>query len=256
MSQQPRKINTNHARQSGAAQQSSGRRVNTAAARTQHTSTQHSGQQYSNAAHSGQRRTGTAARRKKKRSRIRWWMPLLVVLALAFAYLFLLLGEPDDDAKYLEAPAEERILMPMNAVETPGEANVQGLADSFDQAVLSLNGTLSMRRARIYDTAFEGGYARRVTLTYVFEDGTLLTAESLRPTAAATLFKLDGGTLDGSSLYTLGGLNAARMDNADTVCVFAQSDAAVYAILCPASHAQELDTLLHATLLTPPQQAD
>ena len=88
MSQQPRKINTNHARQSGAAQQSSGRRVNTAAARTQHTSTQHSGQQYSNAAHSGQRRTGTAgtahtaARRKKKRSRIRWWMPLLVVLAL------------------------------------------------------------------------------------------------------------------------------------------------------------------------------
>lgn len=183
-------------------------------------------------------------------------LALLVVLALAFAYLFLLLGEPDDDAKYLEAPAEERILMPMNAVETPGEANVQGLADSFDQAVLSLNGTLSMRRARIYDTAFEGGYARRVTLTYVFEDGTLLTAESLRPTAAATLFKLDGGTLDGSSLYTLGGLNAARMDNADTVCVFAQSDAAVYAILCPASHAQELDTLLHATLLTPPQQAD
>lgn len=183
-------------------------------------------------------------------------LALLVVLALAFAYLFLLLGEPDDDAKYLEAPAEERILMPMNAVETPGEANVQGLADSFDQAVLSLNGTLSMRRARIYDTAFEGGYARRVTLTYVFEDGTLLTAESLRPTAAATLFKLDGGTLDGSSLYTLGGLNAARMDNADTACVFAQSDAAVYAILCPASHAQELDTLLHATLLTPPQQAD
>lgn len=183
-------------------------------------------------------------------------LALLVALALVFAYLFLLLGEPDDDAKYLQAPAEERILMPMNAVETPGEANVQGLADSFDQAVLSLSNALTMRRARIYDTAFEGGYARRVTLTYAFEDGSLLTAESLRPTAAATLLKLEGGTLDGSSLYTLGGLNAARMDNTDTVCVFAQSDAAVYAILCPASHAQELDTLLHATMLTPPRQAD
>lgn len=183
-------------------------------------------------------------------------LALLLALALAFAYLFLLLGEPDDDAKYLEAPAEERILMPMSAVETPGEANVQGLADSFDQAVLSLNEALPMRKARIYDTAFEGGYARRVTLTYAFEDGTLLTAESLRPTAAATLLKLEGGTLDGSSLYTLGGLNAARMDSADAVCVFAQSDAAVYAILCPASHAQDLNTLLRYTTLIPPQQAE
>lgn len=183
-------------------------------------------------------------------------LALLLALALVFAYLFLLLGEPDDDAKYLEPPAEERILMPMSALETPGEANVQGLADSFDQAVLSLNQALPMRKARIYDTAFEGGYARRVTLTYAFEDGALLTAESLRPTAAATLLKTEGATLDGSSLYTLGGLNAARMDSADTVCVFAQSDAAVYAILCPASHAQDLHSLLRYTTLIPPQQAD
>lgn len=183
-------------------------------------------------------------------------LALLLALALAFAYLFLLLGEPDDDAKYLEVPDEERILMPMSALETPGEANVQGLADSFDQAVLSLNEALPMRKARIYDTAFEGGYARRVTLTYAFEDGSLLTAESLRPTAAATLLKLEGGTLDGSSLYTLGGLNAARMDSADTVCVFAQSDTAVYAILCPASHAQDLNSLLRYTTLIPPQQAE
>lgn len=183
-------------------------------------------------------------------------LALLLALALVFAYLFLLLGEPDDDAKYLEKPAEERITMPMSALETPGEANVQGLADSFNQAVLSLNGALPMRKARIYDTAFEGGYARRVTLTYAFEDGTLLTAESLRPTAAVTLLKTGDGTLDGSSLYTLGGLNAARMDSADTLCVFAQSDVAVYAILCPASHAQELNTLLRYTTLTPPEQAD
>lgn len=183
-------------------------------------------------------------------------LALLLALALVFAYLFLLLGEPDDDAKYLEKPAEERITMPMSALESPGEANVQGLADSFNQAVLSLNQALPMRKARIYDTAFEGGYARRVTLTYAFEDGTLLTAESLRPTAAVTLLKTEGGTLDGSSLYTLGGLNAARMDSADTVCVFAQSDVAVYAILCPASHAQELNTLLRYTMLTPPQQAE
>lgn len=199
-----------------------------------------------------QPRTPSRVRRALKRAGI----VLLLALALIFIYLFLLLGEPDDDAKYLKKPAEERIFMPMNALETPGEANVQGLADSFDQAVLSLNQALPMRKARIYDTAFDGGYARRVTLTYAFEDGTLLTAESLRPTAAAALLKTEGGTLDGSSLYTLGGLNAARMDSKDTVCVFAQSDTAVYAILCPASHAQELNTILRYTTLIPPQQAE
>lgn len=180
---------------------------------------------------------------------------LLLVIALVFAYLFLLLGEPDDDAKYISKPQEERITMPMSAVEAPGEANLQTLAGPFGQAVLSLGNALDMRMARVYDTAFEGGYARRVTLTYAFEDGMLLTAESLRPTAAVTLLNpAKGGTLDGSALYTLAGLNAARMDTEDTVCIFAQSDTAVYAILCPKAHAEELNTLLRSTTLTLPEE--
>lgn len=77
MSQQPRKINTDQARQSGAAKQSSARRVNTAAARTRSTGAQHGSSRQSSSA---SRAANT--RRKKKKSRIRWWMPLLVVLAL------------------------------------------------------------------------------------------------------------------------------------------------------------------------------
>lgn len=140
----------------------------------------------------------------------------------------------------------------MSAVETPGEADVQSLADTFGQPVLSLYGGLSMQKARIYDTAFEGGYARRVTLTYAFEDGTLVTVESLRPTSAVTLLSLPGATLEGQTLYALGGLNAARMDDGQTSCVFAQSDTAVYAILCPAGHQEDLASITRYTTLISP----
>ena len=176
----------------------------------------------------------------------------MLVLALALVYVFLLLGEPDEDAKYAPQPAEETIAMPMSALEMPGETDVQKLADSFGQPVLYLNQMLSMYKARIYDTALEGGYARCVTITYTFEDGAQLLAESLRPTGAVSLLKQADYKLDASALYTMGGLNAARMENDTHICVFAQSENAVYAITCPVAHAEELEALLRYTTLAAP----
>ena len=181
-------------------------------------------------------------------------LAVLLVLALVFAYIFLLLGEPDDDAKYLPEKQEESITMPMSALEIPGDANVQNLADQFGQPVLSLGQALPMYKARIYDTAFEDSYARRVTLTYTFEDGTQATAESIRPTDAVTLLKEKGYKLDASSLYTLGGLNAARMDNDATCCVFTQTETAVYAVICPIAKAQDLTSVLRYTTLVMPEE--
>lgn len=181
-------------------------------------------------------------------------LAVLLVLALVFAYIFLLLGEPDEDAKYIQKAPEESILMPMSALEIPGQANVQTMADSFGQPVLSLGSVLSMQKARIYDTAFDDGYARRVTLTYTFEDGSVATAESIRPTAAVTLLRGSGYKLDASALYTLGGLNAARMDNQTTCCVFAQSDTAVYAVICPIDKAPDLTSILRYTTLVVPAE--
>ena len=183
-------------------------------------------------------------------------LALLLILALVLAYLFLLLGEPEEDAKYVRQPAEETITMPMGALDIPGESDPARIAESFGQPVLTLNRALPMYKSRIYDTAFEGEYARCVTITYTLEDGQTLLAESLRPTSAVTLLKKDGYTLDASALYTMAGLNAARMQNDSTVCVFAQSDTAVYAITCPASHAEELETLLRYTTLVAPSEGE
>ena len=53
---------------------------------------------------------------------------ILLILALVLAYVFLLMGEPEADSKDAASPPEETILMPMSALETPGEANVENLA--------------------------------------------------------------------------------------------------------------------------------
>ena len=175
----------------------------------------------------------------------------LLVVALAGCYVFLLLGEPGEDAKYLVEAEQQAITMPMTAVETPGEANVSTLAETFGESVLSLYGSeLTMQRARVYDTAFAGGYARRVTLSYAFSDGAVLTVESIRPASAVTLLSSQGYALDPTSLYALGGLDAAMMDNGSQLCVFSQNEQAAYAVICPASHAGELSTLLGRTTLT------
>ena len=176
------------------------------------------------------------------------------VLALAFAYVFLLLGEPDDEAKYMEKVPEENIAIPMSALDMPGESDVQKLADSFGQPVLSLSQMLPMYKSRIFDTAFEGEYARCLTITYTFDDGQQLLVESIRPTSAVSLLKQQDYTLDASALYSMGGLNAARMHNDTQICVFAQSATAVYAVTCPVSHEEELSTLLRFTTLTEPAQ--
>lgn len=176
---------------------------------------------------------------------------LLLLVALALGYVFLLLGEPDEDTAYTRQVEEERIAMPMSAVESPGESNPAALAEIFGQPVLNLYGSaLQMERSRVYDTAFGGGYARRVTLTYRFEDGAALLVEGVRPTAAVTLLGGSGYSLDADSLYYIGGVDAARMENGSAICVFGQTDAAAYAVLCPKAHAGELETLLKQTALT------
>ena len=108
-----------------------------------------------------------------------------------------------------------------------------------------------MQRARVFDTAFSGGYARRVTLTYAFEDGAQLTVESIRPTSAITLLG-SGYSLAARSLYALGGLDAARMDGGGRICIFGESDTAAYAVLCPEGHEDDLSSLLRQTTLIAP----
>ena len=59
---------------------------------------------------------------KKIVRRVLAWVA--VALALALCYLFLLLGEPDEDSKLAQQPVQQTpITLPMSAVESPGDTS-------------------------------------------------------------------------------------------------------------------------------------
>jgi len=178
---------------------------------------------------------------------------LLLCVAVSLAYLFLLLGEPDREGEPVAAVQEERIIVPMAPVEEAGNADLFAIAGLFGKPILNLYaGALPLAKAALYDTAVGGGYARRVVLSYSFLDGETIRLESIRPTAAAILLEHEGASLQAQSIFSLAGMNAARMDSAELICIFTQSAEVVYAAYCPQSHAAELGTLLKQTTLLEP----
>lgn len=181
------------------------------------------------------------------------FLGLALIVTIVFVYIFLLLGEPEDDTQQLQDVEQEKIVHSISPLEVPGETDAANIAQTFGQPVLSMYpGVLPMEGARIYDTAFEGGFARRVTLTYTLSGGEQLLVESIRPTEAISLMGGSGFHLDGNRKYSIGGVDAAWMDNGEIIRVFGQADQAAYCITCPISYEEELTQLLRSTLLTAP----
>ena len=177
-----------------------------------------------------------------------------IVLALALAYVFLLMGEPGEDDQLAKQAVsqEETIRVPIAAAQATGDADLTQLAANFGKPVLAMSGEgLTLTKATLFDTAFRGGYARRLTLQYAFADGATHTVESIRPTAAVELLK-GSYTLNVDKLYTLAGMDAVRMDSDTEITLVARGTAAVYVVLCPAAHAADLTAV---TKLASLQQA-
>ena len=119
--------------------------------------------------------------------------------------------------------------------------------------MLALYGSdLPLQKATLFDTAFHGGYARRMRLVYAFPDGQTLTVESLRPTGAVALLSGADYRLTLDSLYAIAGMDAVRLENADSVCLLTRDLEAAYAVICPKAHADVLPALAKQLSLMQP----
>ncbi len=173
-----------------------------------------------------------------------------LIVALAFLYLFLLMGEPDDDDEMLlnQSTQEEIIQMPMTGQEMSGDANLTDAAVSFGKSAMELRGgVLPLMKAALYDTAYRGGYARRLTLTYQFPGGQVLTVDSIRPPGAIALLTDSAYVIRVDNLYTMGGMNAVRMDSGSYIRLAAEGKDAVYVVHIPVSHEDQMVELLRYT---------
>ena len=178
---------------------------------------------------------------------------ILLVIALGIVYVFLLTGEPFEEVAPVETVREEKIQVPMAALEAGGGGDLSTVAINFGKPLLVMyDQGLQLEKVSLSDTAFQGGYARRATLLYRFSDGQSLTLESIRPTAAAELLPHEGGSLYAADKYRLAGLEAARLDGSAAVSIFGKSEEAAYAVICPREHRGELDALLRQTALLSP----
>jgi len=178
-----------------------------------------------------------------------------LILVLALVYVFLLMGEPgeDDQLTKQNTTQEETIRVPIAASQVGGDADLNPLAVNFGKPVLALYGSnLPLQKAMLFDSAFRGGYARRLTLSYAFTDGTMLTVESIRPTAAVSLLGGARYNLNMDSLYTIAGMDAVRMDSSEQITLLARGTDAVYAVVCPLAHKDELTALLKQVSLMQP----
>ena len=180
----------------------------------------------------------------------RFFIVLGLLLALAVLYLFLLMGEPDDDDEMLlkQSAREEIIQIPMTGQELGADADLEAAAVSFGEAAMELRGgLLPLRSVALYDTAYHGGYARRLTLTYAFPDGMVMTVDSIRPSGAVALLMDPAYVIRVDALYTIGGMDAVRMDSDDYIRLAAEGPNAAYVVHFPMAHADQLTDYLRYT---------
>ncbi len=173
---------------------------------------------------------------------------LLVLLALALAYVFLLLGEPDEEATQSAAPPAEVIRVPIQAVEITDKQQLGQLAASFSEPVLTLEELLPLSKATLFDSAYQNGYARRLSLLYTMEDGSLLQLDSIRPDGAVTLFE-GRYTQRVDEPYSFAGMSAQRLDAGDHSLFLTRAGGVCYAVSVPASQLQQARELLKYCVL-------
>lgn len=177
---------------------------------------------------------------------------LFMVIAFASVYLFLLLGEPDEEAKLAIDEPILPIINPINPMEATDTAGLQQLADVFGEPILSLYTGGELQKARVSDIPFEKNYARMVTLTFSLEDMQIVQLKSIRPKEAAALLSQKNATLYTKSMYSIAGLTASRIDSPLETSIIAQNDNVVYCVIFPTEKQDELTQLLRQTYLISP----
>lgn len=192
-----------------------------------------------------------------KKAKIKKWLriPLLffvTMAAFAFVYIFLLLGEPDEEQKLNTAPTILPITSPISPMEATDEAGLQNLVDAFGEPILCLYSNAELQKARLSDIPFENQYARMVILTYTTSENKTIQLKSIRPKTAAPILAQKGATLNAQSLYSIAGLNGSRMDTALETSVIAQNDQVVYCVTIPYDKQNDLTLLLRQTYLISP----
>lgn len=189
---------------------------------------------------------------------IRLLTGVMVLMLLAAFYLAVIMGDPNQDpagaqaAEKAASPApQQNVLAAQPARNAAAGENPVQLAASFPAPYLTLSaegGSFAFQGGQAYDSAFEGGFARIMTLHYQSASGAQVSLTSIYPARAFALLGRDGYALSDGS-YSLAGQPAVRMDGSRGLRIHTQGSEALYALTAPAVGQEELAQILKAVHL-------
>ena len=167
---------------------------------------------------------------------------LLAALLAAVFYVAVILGEPQEVDRAVKPLADQPLLQASPAIHVEGEGQLSVLLSAFPAPVMyPLSGSgLTLVSGTSYDTAFEDGFGRIVSLSYVNGAGQGMTVESIYPARALSLMGRGDYHLAGVAGQSLAGLKSVRMENGASIRLHAQGEEAIYVVTVPKMESSEL----------------
>ena len=180
---------------------------------------------------------------------------MLVAVCIGAFYLAVILAEVPADQ---QAPAQSPVPQAALAAEQPrqiGSLNdLRQLVEHFPSPVLVLqDGTqLTFTGGLTNDVAYQGSFARMVTLTYQSSGGETLSLVSIYPADAFTLLPGKDYALANILTAPLAGMTAVRMENNESVRLHVKGESALYAFTAPRMDEQALSEISRQAVLVQP----
>ena len=167
---------------------------------------------------------------------------VLTVLLAAVFYVAVIMGEPQEVERVVEPLPDQPLLLASPAINIQGEGQLSALVNAFPVPVIRplSGGGLTLVSGVSYDAAFEDGFARIVSLTYVNAAGQEMMLESIYPARALSLVGRKDYHLAGVAGQSLVGLKSVRMENGESIRLHAQAEDAIYVVTVPKMESSEL----------------
>jgi hypothetical protein len=204
------------------------------------------------------------SRRVKKQSRIsaafkkvldRALMVLMVLLCIGAFYLAVILAEVPADQNTPKASYVPQVsLAPEQPRQIGTLSDLSNLTEHFPAPVLALQASdqLLFTGGLTNDLAYNGGFARLVTLGYQTSSGQKLILYSIYPADAFILLPDGDYQLKNSMTAALAGMTAVRMEDESTVRLHVRGESALYALTAPRMEEEALLQISSQAMLVTP----
>lgn len=177
---------------------------------------------------------------------------LAAALLVGAFYIAVILGQPQENEAAVQVDMNQPLLSASPAVNINDPALMNLVESSFPVPLMRpVEGSgLTLVSGVSCDVAYEGGFARRVTLTYQTELGKTMTVESIYPARALELMGAGDYHMAGISGQALAGMQSIRMEDGQSIRMHAQSGTGLYVVTVPMVESSELAGMIKSLQLT------